>query len=299
MGGRRKLTVALLVLLALALILVPALMMGSSLLHSTQSLGEKVQEGTLDVPPPPAKVKDWPLVGNKIHGAWQLASDNLKQFVQRYQPQLEGLAAKALAGVAGAGVGVLQAVLSIIIAGIFLLTADACGAGLTRLAGRLAGKDRGEKVIRLSTATVRSVAMGVLGVAFIQATLAAAGLIFAGVPWAGIWALIVLLLAIMQLPPILILLPVALWVFGSTDSQVTAWVFLVWSIVVSFSDGLLKPLLLGRGVNVPMLVVLLGAIGGMIRGGILGLFVGAVVLALGYKLLMMWLEMEEEEQAAG
>jgi predicted PurR-regulated permease PerM len=298
LGGRRKLAVVLLVLLALGAILAPVLIMGNSLLHSTQALGNKIADGTLEVPPPPEKVKDWPFVGKRLHATWQLASSNLGVFIERYQPQLQHGAGKVLSGVAGAGVGVLQLILAIVIAAIFLLKVDACTAGMTRLARRVAGHSKGDSVIALSTATVRSVAVGVLGVAFIQAALAAIGIVLVGIPAAGIWAFLVLLLAIVQLPPLLILLPLALWVFGSTDSQTTAWIFLVYSLVVSFSDGFLKPMLLGRGVDVPMLVILLGAIGGMIRSGILGLFVGAVVLALGYRLFMLWLETEEEGKAA-
>ena len=113
---------------------------------------------------------------------------------------------------------------------------------------------------------------------------------------AGIWAAIVLLLAIMQLPPILILGPVAAWVFSVAD-PVPATIFLVYCVLVSFSDGLLKPLLLGRGVDVPMLVILLGAIGGMITAGIIGLFIGAVILALGYQLFKVWVS--EVDDAVG
>ena len=141
---------------------------------------------------------------------------------------------------------------------------------------------------------------GVLGVAFIQATAAGLVMLAFGIPAAGFIALVVLVLAIAQLPPILALLPVALWYFGSADSQVAAWAFLVFAILVNLSDLVLKPMLLGRGVDVPMLVVLLGAIGGLINAGIIGLFVGAVVLTLGYKLFQAWLgggELAEQSQA--
>jgi predicted PurR-regulated permease PerM len=148
----------------------------------------------------------------------------------------------------------------------------------------------------LASKTVRSVAQGVLGVALIQSLLAGVGLLAAGVPGAGLWALLVLLLAIVQLPPILILAPIILYVF-SVSSTTVAVIFMIWSILVSMSDAFLKPLLLGRGVEVPMLIILVGAIGGMIYSGIIGLFVGAVVLALGYELFRVWLE--EGQRATG
>jgi predicted PurR-regulated permease PerM len=118
------------------------------------------------------------------------------------------------------------------------------------------------------------------------------GMMFVGVPAAGLLAIFILVLAIAQLPPLLILGPVAIYVF-SAESTVVASIFLVWSLIVSFSDAVLKPLFLGRGVDVPMLVILLGAIGGMITAGIVGLFVGAIVLALGYKLLVEWVQLGE------
>jgi len=164
------------------------------------------------------------------------------------------------------------------------------------LAGRLVGKERGDALTELTIQTIRSVFKGVLGVAFIQAALAAIGLVVMDVPAAGLLAGAVLVVAIVQLPPILVLGPVAVWVF-SVAAPLPATIFLVYSIIVSFSDAALKPLLLGRGVEVPMLVILLGAIGGAIVDGVIGLFVGAVVLAVGYQLLKAWLAMEQEEEA--
>jgi len=152
----------------------------------------------------------------------------------------------------------------------------------------------------LASATIRSVAQGVLGVALIQSILAGIGLLLIGVPYAGVWAGLVLLLAIVQLPPILILGPIVVYVFSVAET-VPAVVFMIWSMLVSSSDAFLKPLFLGRGMDIPMLVILLGAIGGMILSGIIGLFVGAVVLAVGYTLFTVWLEQEQqgsEEQAS-
>jgi predicted PurR-regulated permease PerM len=136
--------------------------------------------------------------------------------------------------------------------------------------------------------------MGVLGIAFIQAFAGGLGMVIIGIPGAGLWALFILVLAIAQLPPLLVLLPAIIYVFSTNDNTTAAVIFTVWSLIVSFSDTFLKPMLLGRGVNVPMLVILLGAIGGMISAGIVGLFVGAVVLALGYTLFQDWLNVDEE-----
>ena len=131
----------------------------------------------------------------------------------------------------------------------------------------------------------------------IQTILAAIGLGVAGIPFPGIWALAVLVLAIIQLPPIIVLGPIAFWYFSVADGT-PATIFLVYSLIVSVSDAFLKPMLLGRGVETPMLVILIGAIGGAITSGIMGLFVGAVILAIGYELLVNWMAPDPVEEGA-
>jgi predicted PurR-regulated permease PerM len=188
-------------------------------------------------------------------------------------------------------IGVLQFVASIIIAGVFLVSAEGGHKAAVKFSTSLAGS-RGEALTNLSIETIRSVAKGVLGVAIIQALMSAAGLLVVGVPAAGIWSFAILMLAIMQLPPIIIMGPIAVWVF-SVAEPTTATIFAIYAFVVSMSDGFLKPLFLGRGMEIPMLVILLGAIGGMIMSGIVGLFLGAIVLALGYQIMTAWMETDE------
>jgi predicted PurR-regulated permease PerM len=219
---------------------------------------------------------------------WSGASENLGATLTSIAPHLKEAGGWLLSTAAGAGVGVLQFVVSIIIAGVILANATGFGEFLKALATRVTG-ERGEEFAMLASKTVRSVAQGVLGVALIQSLLAGVGLLAADVPGAGLWALLVLLLAIVQLPPLLILAPIIVYVFSASSTTV-AIIFMIWSIFVSMSDAFLKPLLLGRGVEVPMLIILIGAIGGMIYSGIIGLFVGAVVLALGYELFKAWLK---------
>lgn len=287
LGGRRKLTAALLTVLALALLLVPAVKFFGEVIDGTRNLATQLDAGTLTIPPPPAKVATWPLVGDHLNDAWSLASSNLDSAIERYQPQLKAIGAWLLSAGGGLGIGVLQFVISIIIAGVFLATGEAGGNAARRIATRFAG-EQGAEFTEMAEKTIRSVALGVLGVAIIQSLLSLIGMVVVGVPAAGLWALIVLIIAVIQLPPILVLGPVAVYVF-STASTVPAVLFLIWAIIISVSDAFLKPLLLGRGVNVPTLVILVGAIGGMMLSGIIGLFVGAVVLALGYQLFMAWL----------
>jgi predicted PurR-regulated permease PerM len=299
LGGRRKLTVTLFVLTGIALVVVPVFMMSTSLYESAHDLSEQAEEGTLEVPPPPPKVKTWPVVGSRVHTFWTQAATNMQGVVKKYNEQMKGLIGGLVSAVAEAGSVVLQFVFSIIIAGVFLASAEACIDGLKVFSNRLFGPSRGAGFNDLAAKTVRSVATGVLGVAVIQALLSAVGMAVAGVPWIAAWCLAILLLAITQLPPIIILLPLALWVFGSATNHVIAWGFLIWAILVSASDAVLKPMLLGRGVRVPMIVILLGAIGGMVAKGIIGLFLGAVVLALAYELLTEWLQISAGKEFAG
>ncbi len=287
LGGRRKLTAALLTLLALALLLVPAWQFFGGTVDAVRSTAEQLDAGTLSFPQPPDKVATWPLIGDDVHSIWSQASANLEATIERYQSQVRAVSAWMLSFGAGLGMGVVQFVISIIIAGVFLASAASGKSAALRVSTRFAG-ERGRALTEMTEKTIRSVAIGVLGIAAIQAILGGLGMAVVGVPAAGLWALLILILAIIQLPPLLILGPVAVYVF-STASTVPAVVFLIWAIIISGSDAFLKPLLLGRGVDVPMLVVLLGAIGGMMMMGILGLFLGAVILAIGYKLFMVWL----------
>jgi predicted PurR-regulated permease PerM len=295
LGDRGKLAIAVFVLVSFGIVIIPLWSFGGSVVDAAVDLRADFAEGSLEVPPPSETVRDWPVVGQVVYEAWSEASANLTKFAQEHSGQLRNVATAALGKAASAGKEALLFLVSIAIAAAFLASADAAAQAMRRLFRRLSAEN-GDALLKMSVATVRSVAVGVLGVAVIQSLLAGIGLVFAGVPAAGVWALLVLILAIAQLPPILILLPVAIYVF-SVESTTVAVAFLVWSILVSLSDAVLKPMLLGRGLDTPMLVVLLGAIGGMITSGIIGLFVGAVVLSVGYKLFLAWLEDGETDTA--
>jgi len=291
LGGRRKMAATLISLGSIAIILIPIISLSGSLIESATTLGTQIDAGTLKIPTPGDKVRSLPIIGEKLYTLWSDASVNLLAFVQKRPELISNIGGKLLGLAAGVSGGVLQFVFSMLIAGAFLSSAGMTSDAMQRIASRLAG-DRGKQLLSLSIATVRSVAVGVLGIAVIQGVLAGIGMMFADVPAAGLIAFFVLVLAIAQLPPLLVLAPVIFYVFSASSTTV-AVIFLIWCILVSFSDMVLKPLLLGRGVDAPMLVILLGAIGGMISSGIVGLFVGAVVLTLGYKLVQAWLLMAE------
>lgn len=293
-GGRKKMSATIIVLIGLAIIIVPTWYLADSTIGGLQHVAAELEDGTARIPPPNDSVAEWPVIGEQVHEIWSAAATNLEATLNRFQPQLKAAGEKAM-GMAGSTIGTaLQFILSVIIAGVLLMSAQGGKMVARNTITSLVGAGRGPEFTELSILTVRSVAKGVLGTALIQALVSAVGLAIAGIPAAGLWAFAVLVLAIVQLPPLLILGPVAIWYF-SVASTVPAAIFLVFAILVSASDAVLKPMLLGRGVDTPMLVILIGAIGGAIATGIIGLFTGAVILALGYELFMAWMAPDEAQ----
>ena len=285
-----------LVFTAVTALVVPTYFLADSMISSSQEVAQQLKEGTLAVPAPSDKVAEWPLIGKKAHALWSEASTNIEDTLRHYQPQLKEYAGKIVSAIGGALGAVFQFIVSLIIAAVFLTNSTGSVKVYQAIARRLVG-EKGVEWAQLSAMTVRSVVQGILGIAIIQSGLSLVGLVAIGVPFAPLWAFGVLFLAIIQLPPILLLGPIAAYVFSYADTT-PAVIFAIYAVVVSMSDAFLKPLLLGRGVDIPMLVILLGAIGGMIMSGIIGLFVGAVILALSYKLFVTWLEAEVQEELA-
>ncbi len=293
LGGREKLAATIYTLIALALLITPTVMIANSAIETSAQLTERYEAGTLEVPPPSDAVKEWPIVGDRIYAFWQQASENLETALKTHTDQVKKISKAVLGAVAGTGGAILQFVLSIIISGILVVNAEGAYKASNRIFARLSNDDKGQSYTDLTKATIRSVAQGVLGVAIIQAILSAVGMAFMEVPGWELWTLLILILAIAQLPPLLVLGFVIAYVFSVADTT-PAVIFMIYALIVSASDGFLKPLFLGRGMETPMLVILLGAIGGMMLSGIIGLFVGAVGLALGYELFLAWLDQGEE-----
>lgn len=288
--GRRRIAAALITVLVLAILLVPAVMLTKLLVENIMSLAHDLRGRDLAIPPPPDAVKEWPLIGEPIARLWHQASTNLADVLQLVQPQLKALGVWLIDVAAKAGVGMIMFVFAIVIAGVLLAYSADSHRIVHAISRRLVG-ERGEDYANTAEATIRSVSRGVLGVAVIQAMLAGLGFIVAGVPAAGIWTLLCLITATVQIGVGPVVIPVTVYVFATGDT-LTAVLFLVWNALIMVLDNVLKPLLLGRGVNVPILIIFLGSIGGLLWSGIVGLFIGAIVLALGYKLFQAWLNME-------
>jgi len=299
LGGKKKLALTLFTLIGLGLVIVPSWLFIGSIVDSGQEIAAALETGEFDIRPPNEQVKDWPLVGEQIYAQWSAAAVNFEAWLESNHETVKTAVSGVLSRVLGIGIGALQFAISILIAAAFLANAETIGKGMNLLFTRLLG-DKAEDFLKLTSATVTSVAVGVLGISLIQSFLGGVGMLVVGVPAAGLLTLVLLIVCIAQLPPWLVMFPVIAYVF-SVESTTTASIFAVWGVMVSFLDMVLKPILMGRGVDAPMLVILLGAIGGLVVAGFVGLFIGAVILAFGYKLLEAWLLMNEkanDEQSA-
>ena len=293
--GKKGLAAIALTLVLLAILIIPSVFFVNMLVDDTIAFAEGVKMGTIGVPSPDASVKDWPIVGGRIYDLWSLSSTNLESAIIKYHPQVSKISGMLLDSVGGLVGSVFVFFFAVIISGLLLTNADGAYSFMLSFAEKMVGKG-GKQLVNNSRETVKSVVKGVIGVALIQSILVGIGFWVADVPGAAVLTLIVFIFAIVQLPPIILVIPVIIYVF-SVESTTVAIIFTIYELIAGASDNVLKPLLLGRGVAIPMLVILIGAIGGMILMGMIGLFVGAVVLALAYQLFNDWINITSEEES--
>ncbi|MGY3879023.1 AI-2E family transporter [Aeromonas enteropelogenes] len=289
LGNRQGRAATLLVLGGIALIVVPTAILTSSLADTITSLIHDMRNNTLQLPLPKESVAGWPVIGDKLYAAWHMAATDLPAFIQSMQPKIGNIAKTALGMVASMGTGILQFILSFAIAGIIMAYGMPGHQSAKAISTRVMGDARGDEFATLCTATIRAVAMGVIGVAFIQAILLGLSVAIAGIPAPGLIALVALILGIAQIPAAVIFIPAVIYIWSSGDyATVPAIIYTVMLVASGLADNVLKPILLGRGVDAPMPIILLGALGGMVSSGILGMFVGATLLAIGYQVFMSW-----------
>ncbi len=288
-GGRQGLAATVIVLVGATVIVAPTAILMGSLADTVQEFIHGVESNTLQVPAPRPDVANWPVVGKRVFAFWTRAHEDLPALVQSLQPKIGELAKVALGFVAGIGGDILKFLFSFVIAGIIMAFGEAGAHSSEAIFARIINRQQAGSFVKLSTATIRAVAQGVIGVALIQALIVGLTLLVAKVPLAGVLAVIVLVLGIAQVPALLVTIPAIIYIWSSGAYGNGAAI--AYSIVLflgGMTDNVLKPLMLGRGVDAPMPVILLGALGGMAAAGILGLFVGAVLLALGYQIFMSW-----------
>lgn len=293
-GGKRGLAATTIALLGIALLVTPLVMVSGSIVEGSTHALHILQEGNIQIPGPKASVAEWPVVGEKLHEVWSLFANNLEKAIQTFMPQIKSALTSLLGIVGNVLSSLLLSILSLAIAAGFMTYSKSLSSGLTTIAVRIAG-DNAQSWASMIAATIKSVLLGVIGVAAIQSLMIGAGFFVFGVPGAGILTLILMILCIAQLPALLVVLPIVGYMYMTQDTT-TATLFTVWVVVAALSENIFKPMLMGRGVDIPMPVILLGAIGGMLFYGIVGLFLGAVILAIWYELFVWWLNIEKAHQ---
>lgn len=287
LGGRNKLAAIVITIIGLAIIIGPVSLIATITASNVQTFADKVSEGTLVIPPPPESIASLPLIGESLNSYWQEASVNLDNVVSQFKPQLQELTKFLLVLAANTGLNILKFIFSMIIAAGFLINAEGIKVGLTRFVTRLT-PTQGQNFLQLAATTVRNVTRGVIGIALLQTLLIGIGLTVAGIPGAGILTVICLFLTIIQIGPGIVVLPTLIFAWSSMNTF-AALLFTVWMIVATLIDNILKPILMASGLPVPMLVILMGVLGGTLVHGIVGLFVGPVILSLGYELTKAWI----------
>jgi predicted PurR-regulated permease PerM len=291
-GGRRRLAAVLLTLLSLLIVIGPATWLALSLIDSLRTLSESFELSTLSVPPPPVAIKSWPLIGDSIYEFWNLASTNLQAALAKIVPQLKPMGSVLLQIATGAGTGMIKFLIAVIVAGFIFSPAPLLVDELKTFSRKVAS-ERGEEFVRLAGNTIRAVSRGVIGISVLQAFLAGLGLLVIGIPGASLITSAVLILGIIQIGPSIILIPLIIWSWFATETT-TALLFTAYMVPVGLLDNFLKPLVMGRGLDTPMLIILIGVIGGTISQGITGLFLGPIVLAVIWKLFVAWIEEGEK-----
>ena len=290
LGNRNKLSSIILTIVALSIITLPSIWLVNQLVDGVKFLAGNFQAGDLHIPPPTAAVADWPVIGNWLYENWLELSENTGGSLKGFMPQIVSWGEKTLGTLANAGIGVLQFAASIFIAGIFLVFFEK-GSGMgIQVFNKVVG-DRGEEFMDTSLKTIRNVATGVLGVAVIQTTLMGLGLNLANIPLAAVWIVLILVMTIAQIPVLLFNIPLIIYLFAFMD-PLPAVLWTLYFLVMGMIDNILKPLLMGKGASVPMLVIFLGALGGFLAFGFIGLFLGSIVLSLAYKLYLTWVTPE-------
>jgi predicted PurR-regulated permease PerM len=289
-GKRRKLASLILTLVLLSLIVLPSVWLVNQLIDGIRFLAENFQGGEVKFPAPPESVQEWPLIGNWVYEKWLNLAQNFGESVKGFMPQITSWAERLLGTLANTGLGIVQFAASIIVAGILLLFFKEGADSGRKVFHKIVG-ERGEEFMEVSMQTIRNVATGVIGVALIQSTLMGIGMILAGIPLAAVWIIVLVIIAIAQIPVMLFNIPLIIYLFAFMD-PLPAVLWTIFFILMGLVDNILKPLIMGKGSDVPMLVIFLGAIGGFIAFGFIGLFLGAIILSLAYKLYETWVVTE-------
>ena len=290
LGKRNKLSSIILTIVALSILTLPSIWLVNQLVEGVKLLAGNLQGGDLHITPPSESVADWPVIGNWLYDHWLELSENREESLKGFMPQILAWGEKTLGTLANTGLGILQFAASIIIAGIFLIFSEKGSESGRKIFQKVVG-ERGEEFLEISLKTIRNVATGVLGVAVIQTSLMGLGLVLANIPLAAVWIVLILVMTIAQIPVLIFNIPLIIYLFAFMD-PLPAVLWMLYFLVMGMIDNIFKPLLMGKGSAVPMLVIFLGALGGFMAFGFIGLFLGSIVLSLAYKLYLTWVTPE-------
>jgi predicted PurR-regulated permease PerM len=291
--GRKVLSATLVVTFMLIILIIPGLLFAKSLYEGVASLKGEYENAASLIPEASQKVASWPVIGPFLFEKWNWISQHLTDALSEYAPQIKQVLVGLFSSIASAGAAFLKLIISIILAGVLLVSSQKSGKIAADIANKLFGV-KGSEYAKMAESTIRTVIKGVLGVAFIQSVLFGISMVLAGVPAAGLWFILSLILGIIQIGIFPISIPVIIYVL-LTKSTLTVVLFIAFNIVVSFIDNILKPILLGHKAAVPMVVLFIGSVGGFIYSGLVGLFTGAIIFSVGYKLFISWIEKEKME----
>ncbi|SFH68525.1 AI-2E family transporter [Bradyrhizobium sp. Gha] len=293
LGGRPRTASAVLTLIMLGIVTGPAAWLGLSAVEGLRYLAGQIGNGDLMLQEAPERIRNWPLIGPQLYAFWNEAYTNVRAALRELAPYLKPLAGMMLSFAGNTGIGMLQFLLSVVVAGFLLPYGAQLVAALRGFLLRIV-PGRSEHFLELAGATIRAVSQGVIGVAIVQALLAGIGFKLAGIASAGLLAIIVLLLSIVQIGAAIVLLPVLVWIWMDKDVTV-ALLLTIYLVVVGLLDNILKPLLMGRGLTTPTLVILIGVIGGTLAHGIIGLFIGPIILSVAWELAAAWIVIDRAE----
>jgi predicted PurR-regulated permease PerM len=290
--ARRSLAVMVMTIALLLVFVVPfSLAIGTIAANSEEIVGWTKSLATIKLPPPPDWIHTVPLIGAKAASAWrEIAAYGPDELAQKIAPYATRVVYWFVAEVGSFGMMLVQFLLTVVIAAILFASGETVAGGVRRFGRRLAGA-RGEHVVGLAGQAIRGVALGVVVTALVQSVLGGIGLAATGVPFAAILTAVMFMLAVAQIGPAPVLLCAIIWLYWRGD---TGWAtaLLIWSVIVGGLDNILRPILIKKGADLPLLLIFAGVIGGLIAFGLVGIFVGPVVLAVGYTLLKAWVDEE-------
>lgn len=295
LGNRRWLAVIVMTMLLLLILIVPlSLAIGTIIEKAQQLIANSQAIGDLQIPPPPEWLHQLPIFGGKAAARWsEFSKMNQGQLAGYLEPYSNKIIGWFLSQAGSIGMIVLHSLLTVVITAILYANGDTAANGVRRFVKRIAGQS-GEEAAVLAARAVRGVAIGIVGTALIQSLLGGIGLLIAGIPAALTLAAVLFLLCVIQLGPVFVLIPVTLWLFSQGENGMAIFM-IVWTVIVASIDNFVRPVLIKKGADLPLILIFAGVLGGLISFGIIGLFIGPVMLAVTYTLLKEWVATGETQ----